>query len=139
MSERKLRALFDAWIERFGLSHWEIEIVVERIKPRTTTMRTTKSPNYDRARVSVQPWVLTAKPPATWHGAPSQTFAEQIETTVVHELLHLCIWSTSEAICLLQPFSKRSAFATTVAVQEGREELAIDNLSRALTRTWGAK
>jgi hypothetical protein len=107
--------------------------VVEAIKPTTTTMRTTKSPHYERGRITIQPWVLTKKPPRNWHKAPSQTFARQIETTIVHELLHLSLWATSETVCLLQPSCKPSAFAAVIAMQEKQEELAVDNLSRALT------
>jgi hypothetical protein len=137
VTELELRRFFETWIERLGLQHWTIEIVVARLKPKTTTMRTTKSPNYDRGRVTVQPWVLTGKPPANWHQSPDMTFAEQIEATVIHELLHLLLWETSSAIYLLSEHAKRSAFDCAISVQESREENFVDRLSVALLNAIG--
>jgi hypothetical protein len=136
VTERNLRHLFDVWIGRLGLQHWTIGIVIERIKPATTTMRTTKSPHYDRGRVTVQPWVLTGKPPANWHKAPNITFEQQIEMTVAHELLHLLGWEFGSAIYLLSEHSKKSAFDVAIRVQEHEEENFVDRLSRALVEAW---
>jgi len=136
MTEPLLRAVFDKWIERLGLSHWMIEIVVHKFKPRTTTMQTTKSPHYDRGRVLVQPWVITGELPADWHKASDVSFEQEIERTVVHELLHLLLWETSSAICLLHGASKQSAYAVVVAVQEHQEEHFVDGLACALVKNW---
>jgi hypothetical protein len=134
--EKHIRDLFDTWQERLGLSHWTIEIAIEKLKPRTTTMRTSKSPYYDRGRIIVQPWVIAGEPPPNWHKAHDASFAQAIEETVVHELLHLHLWECSSAICLLHPFSKKSAYLTAVAVQEHQEENLVDRLSVALVRAW---
>lgn len=133
MTEKQLRTLCDAWIARLGLGHWTIEVVVEKLKPRTTSMRTTKSPHYDRGRIIVQPWVIRGQPPADWHPAPGRTFARVIEETIVHVL-----WETSSAICLLAKFSKASAYSAAVTVQEHQEEGFVDRLSVALVKGWEA-
>jgi hypothetical protein len=136
MTEASLRSLFDLWIGRIGLSHWTIEVAVEKLKPRTTTMRTSKSPHYDRGRIVVQPWVIAGDPPADWFKAHDASFDRAIEETAVHELLHLCLWECSSAICLLSQFSKKSAYATAIAVQEHQEENLVDRLSVALVKAW---
>lgn len=136
MTERQLRALCDVWIERLGLAHWTIEVAVEKIKPRTISMQTTKSPHYDRGRIVVQPWVLSGNPPSDWHPAPHRTLEQVIEETMVHELLHLLLWETSSAICLLAKFSKASAYSAAVTVQEHQEEGFVDRLSVALVKGW---
>lgn len=136
MSERQVRDLFAVWQERLGLSHWMIEVAVEKIKPRTASMRTTKSPHYDRGRITVQPWVISGEPPADWYPAPNRTFEQVIEETIVHELLHLLLWETSSAIYLLAKFSKPAAYATAITVQEHQEEGMVDRLSVALVAAW---
>jgi hypothetical protein len=136
MTERRLRKMFDDWIDRLGLGHWTIEVAVEKIKPATTTMRTTKSPHYDRGRVIVQPWVLTGTPPANWHKAAGVPFERVIQETIVHELLHLLLWECSSAIYLLADFAKHPAFTTALAVQEHYEENLVDRLSVALVGAW---
>jgi hypothetical protein len=137
--EKHLRALFNIWSKRLGLGHWTIEVVVEKIKPRTTSMRTSKSLHYDRGRITVQPWVLTGDAPPDWHPAPGRSFKGVVEETVVHELLHLLLWETSSAICLLHQFSKKSAYGAAVTVQEHQEEGMVDRLSVALVRAWHAR
>jgi hypothetical protein len=136
VTEAKLRDLFAAWQSRLGLAHWTIEITIQRLKPSTTTMRTSKSPHYDRGRIIVQPWVIAGSPPPDWFKAHDASFAQAIEETVVHELLHLHLWEFSSAICLLHQFSKKPAYATAVTVQEHQEENLVDRLSVALVRAW---
>lgn len=132
MSEQQLRALFATWIDRLDLTHWTIEVAVEKIKPRTRTMETSKSPHYDRGRIVVQPWVIAGNPPSTWHAAPEKTFDRVVEETIVHELLHLLLWETTSAICLLASYTKTPAYETAFKVQEHQEENAVDRLSVAL-------
>lgn len=137
MTEDDLRKLFAVWIDKLGLSHWSIEIEINKFKPRTTTMQAWKSPHYDRGRIVVQPWVISGEPPSDWHPAPDVPFVQVIEETVVHELLHLLLWNTTEVIGLLRPFSKRSAFETAIKVQENEEENFVDRLSCALVYNCG--
>jgi len=136
MTEQQIRDLFTLWQQRLGLSHWTIEVAVEKLKPRTTSMRTSKSPHYDRGRIVVQPWVVTGDPPPDWYKAPDTSFERVIEETIVHELLHLCLWECSSAICLLAPSSKKSAYQAAITVQEHQEEHFVDRLSVALVRAF---
>jgi hypothetical protein len=136
VNEERIRDLCTLWQARLGLSHWTIEVAVEKMKPRTTSMRTSKSPHYDRGRIVIQPWVIAGDPPADWHKAPGASFEQVVEETVVHELLHLHLWECSSAICLLHPFSKKAAYQTAVTVQEHQEENLVDRLSVALVKAW---
>lgn len=132
MTHQSLDECITYWISVLGLQEWDIAWEFSALKPKTTTARCFKSGSYKRARILFQPWVLRKEPPKNWHRAADCTFDEQIEITAIHELLHLVVWEMSSSICLLADYAKTSAYEVAFEVQEEREELMVDQLSRAL-------
>lgn len=87
MTEKKLRSLLDLWKTRLGLSDWRINLVIAPCEDETSYMEITRSIYYQRAKITVNPWMLDIKK------VPKDVLIElndnTIEESLVHELLHL--------------------------------------------------
>lgn len=132
MSEKEIEDLVKKWAKRLGISHYDIFVSVEKIKPRTTTMRCTKSPNYDRCQILVQPWVLKSEPPSDWKKCNVRSFKEEMEISIIHEVIHLALWEMAQTIRYLQDSSKKSDFYIVVGMQEQLEENVVDRMACSL-------
>lgn len=120
------------WQERLGLTDWEIIFRVCKIKPKTTSMRNRQSVQYDRSVIEVQPWVLAGEPPAGWHAGIDLT-VEEVEATIVHELLHCHLASLDGWRKHLSGHVDDKLLQVVCTVHDDQEEAVVDRLARALT------
>lgn len=135
MTEKRLRELFTLWQSRLGLDHWEIEVIMGDVGDDGAYMDCHRSVKYNRARIHVQPWVLSNKPP---NNVLIRDFTPQvIETSAVHELLHC---STLHMTAMVQDDLDgqlhRDAFSMFDRGFDRQVELYVENLSQALVRNW---
>jgi hypothetical protein len=137
LAELKIRALFRVWQQQLGLDGWVIRVDFEAFEPATTTMQITRSHLYDRARVQVNNWVLTGKPPPEWEGREKGTITDlDTEEAVCHELLHAALNPMRRWTRLLDGECHRDAYDVAVEGYAEDEEAVIDKLARALVKAW---
>lgn len=88
MTEKKLRQLLNVWKTRLGLDHYKINLVFGRCEDEYSYMEVQRSINYQRAKITVQPWMLGQGDPPK--DLLQEINDEMIEESLVHELLHIC-------------------------------------------------
>lgn len=140
MTEAKLRALFDLWQKRLGLSTWKIEIelaVCERECHDLVLMETHRSGVYETATIRVQPWALTGNVPEE---GPTQPLTDRyLETKVVHELLHCSMRDLRFADDMIVEELRPDFNRAWQIVQRKAEESVVDKLATALVKSFGQK
>lgn len=119
------------WQVRLGLSGWDIDVKVNRIKPRTVGMQCCRSPQYDRAVIRVNEWVLTNKPPHSWHDGRKMTWWD-IEEHCIHELLHCHIGPLDRWQHRLKGYVQQDVWSQVACAYDDEEEHVVDRLARAL-------
>lgn len=139
MTEARLRRLVHTWAGRLGLEKWRILVEIEAHDDGTCSASTHRSRTYDAATIVFQPWIVGRQPPPTdWPGR-AWTSDDEIERTVVHELLHCCLRDCREAA--LGPVDgqiHRDAFNVFEAGWRYAEEQVVDRLANALVDAWAA-
>lgn len=139
MTEGQICDLFALWQGRLGLGEWSIRIDFEKIEPTTITMQIHRSPNYQRATIKVNEWVLNGTPPDDWNGHAKGAITDlDIEEAVVHELLHAAIGPLWIGINILERETHRDAHDVAANVFDRTEENVVDRLAVALVRAWPA-
>lgn len=136
MNKTELNALFDTWKPRLGLDLWSIEISVEAFDEETDAMECSQSRDYNEARIKVQPWILSNKPPENWHAGKKSISDFEIEKYVVHELLHCVAKRTKEWQFTLNGQLHRDLWDVAIRAAAQAEEFTVDALATALVKTW---
>lgn len=135
MTEKKLRELFSLWQNRLGLDRWRVVVEIGGVTIDGAYMQCVRSVSYRRARIHVQPWVLTNDIP---EGLIVQDFTpKEIECAVVHELLH-CPTLPLAAMVQddLDGMLHRDVQAVFEASFHRAEENFIEDLALALVENW---
>lgn len=88
MTEAKLRKLFKLWQHRLGLDAWHIEIRIDICNDPEAYMEVERSVDYQRARITVSPWMLGKGEVPKVCLLPITD--DMTEESIVHELIHIC-------------------------------------------------
>ena len=139
MTEAELRRLLRAWQKRLGLDHWSLVMHVGGGELEADDMMNVhRSPTYERAAIYVQPWLVGRgePPPDVFYVAFGKPDS-YIETSLVHELLHLA-FRDLRAITRsdLDGYLHRDVYDQVEKAAERAEEQAVDRLAEALVRAW---
>ena len=108
---RFVDATLGMWRQRLNLEHWEISVVMARRSD--LTPKTTGKIRWDKDKKTAVIWVMDASE----YQLPFRKMLDDMEFTIVHELVHLELASL--------PRSEAS---------RGREEYAVNRIAAALLR-----
>ena len=136
MTEKRIRALFDLWIKRLGLTEWEINVRFVEFEDGKNIARCHKSPKYDRAFIDVQPWALTGDTPDGWECGEELT-PKRLEEAIVHELLHCVTARYWQFPHLLKEETHVDAYDTACRAMDDVDENIVEGLTMALVRAFG--
>lgn len=134
MTEARLRRLARLWAGRLGLSHLEIELVVEALDD-DTKANADLSPNYDFARITFQPWMIGRGDPPE-RTLPGELADAGVEKTLVHELLHVALKPIRRVRAGFEEQVHPDAWSLFENLVDGAEETVVDRVAVALTRSW---
>lgn len=109
------------WQHALGLSHWEIDLDWDTIAPEDCFARTWRANDYDLACV----WF-----PKAWR----ERSREEVEQTIVHELVHLVLRDAAQAHRLVCDQLPKRAQELAGRYWTNREEQAVDRLAHAFVR-----
>src|SRR4051812_4149529 len=137
MNEAQLRKRFEVWKVRLGLEKWNIELVVAPCDA-DAFMETDRSKYYDRARITVQPWMLgpnAKSPDSSW--VVQEINNEFVETSLVHELLHCCLMDLASVVNVdLEGFLHRDVDKQIYNSFHREEEKVVDRTAKALVQAF---
>lgn len=87
MTKTELYHLFKLWQHRLGLDMWHIDVLVAPCEDPEAYMEVERSTDYQRARITVNPWMLGEGTVPKVALLPLTD--ETVEESIVHELLHI--------------------------------------------------
>lgn len=137
MTEKTLREMFKLWQGRLNLDHWTLEVKIGGCEGKSSFMEVSRSYDYDRASIHVQPWLLTGEPPEDI--SDIDLTLKFVEERVVHELLHLHMREMMFVVYkLLDCQLHRDVDKLLLTAFDHAEEGAVDRLSQTMIDRWGS-
>lgn len=134
-AERHATALVRTWQTRLGLDHWDIEVVVAPLDGDMATIR--RATFYDRARLTVAPWVLGIGETPDECLSVREPAALGVAAIIAHELLHLVTAPLQDIVDGdLEGEINARVHGVLCNLHHRAEEQTIDRLAVALTRAW---
>lgn len=133
--EAELRRLVALWAPRLGLSHFRIDVRIEKsnLADDEAAMAYTHA-HYERATIRFQPWTvgLEDPPPGTLQGYDG----DELEVLVVHELLHVRLAELDPFADALEDQVHRDVWAVASELWSSAVERTVDRFAAALVDAW---
>jgi hypothetical protein len=124
VTARAVQGILDRWVRRMGLERWKIEL--ELVEPSRETSPDEwadasiwRSNAYETAKIQLHP---------TWRSWS----AEEAETHLVHELVHLWTRDMEEMLSIAEDQVTSAVFEVIRAAAMQRTEATVDLISRRL-------
>lgn len=133
-----LNELLEIWKARLGLNTWRIYLEVGNLEDDTNYMEVSQATSYERAVIHVHPALFgNGETPDEWLVTGDRITDEFIESSIVHELLHLYtrdirVIIRNDLIGVVQ----RDLYQQLLNTMERADERIVDKLSEALVKAF---
>jgi hypothetical protein len=138
VNEPALRTLLTVWQRRLGLGEWRLLLKIGGVEDATAYMETHRSALYQRAVIYVQPWIVgLGEMPEGVLVRGGDVTADFIESSLVHELLHLHTRDMRAVVRDdLEERVSSDIYHLAEAAMRRAEEQCVDRLAEALVHAF---